>query len=187
MRVRRRTIITGLLTALASLGACSGSCGSDAGPSGASPAPATTVYLVRHAEKAEGEDPDLAPPGKLRALALPQALALDELAAIYSTATKRTNQTAAPVAAITGLEVTRMPPTDYEGLLQRVRSHAGRAVLVVGHSNTIPPMLAALGVGDQVTLEEDDYGDLFVVSVPAQGAATLELRRFGDEPPRAPL
>lgn len=146
----------------------------------------TTVYVVRHAEKGVGEDPDLSPRGKLRALTLPEALELEDLSAIYSTATKRTQQTAAPVAALTGLSVTRMPPEDYEGLLARVRSHAGRAVLVVGHSNTLPPMLNKLGVHDAVALEDDDYGDLFVVTVPAQGAATMQVRRFGDDAPKKP-
>jgi phosphohistidine phosphatase SixA len=187
MGKRRRTFAGVFGPGLLALAACGGSCGSDADYSGAGEPAVTTVYLVRHAEKGAGDDPDLSPRGKLRALALPSALELEHLAAIYSTATKRTQQTAAPVAAVTGIEVTRMPPTDYSGLLERVRSHAGKAVLVVGHSNTVPPMLATLGVRDQVTLEEDDFGDLFIVTVPAQGAATLEMRRFGDQPARPPL
>lgn len=192
MRIGRRRCFGALALAVGLIsncgGGCGGSCGAEGERGGASQVPTTTVYVVRHAEKDAGEDPDLSPRGKLRALALPEALELAELAAIYASPTKRTQQTAAPVAALTGLEVTRMPPTDYEGLLQRVRSHAGEAVLVVGHSNTVPPMLAALGVRDHVApLDEGDYGDLFVVSVPAEGAATLEVRRFGDEPARPPM
>lgn len=188
MPMRRRTFSKGwaLGVGLVLSSGCGGSCSGGDGSGERAAVASTTVYVVRHAEKGAGDDPDLSPGGKLRALALPSALELESLAAIYSTATKRTQQTAAPVAALTGVEVTRMPPTDYEGLLKRVRSHAGRAVLVVGHSNTVPAMLSALGVRDQVSLDEDDYGDLFVVTVPVHGAATMQVRRFGDEPPKKP-
>lgn len=192
MPIRRRSLLSilargGALALVLSAG-CSGSCGGGDGSGTAAEIPATTVYVVRHAEKEKGpgDDPDLSARGKLRALALPEALELESISAIYSTDTKRTQQTVAPVAALTGVEVTRMPPTDYEGLLERVHSHAGKAVVVVGHSNTVPPMLSALGVRDQLSLDEDDYGDLFVVTVPVQGAATLEVRRFGDDPPKKP-
>jgi phosphohistidine phosphatase SixA len=182
MAIRRRVLVlTAVWASLASamFAGCSEGCGVGGDDTGAEP-PATTVYVVRHAEKGEGPDPELSASGRRRALALPAALELDSLRAIYSTATRRTRQTAAPVAAVTGLAVTRMPPTDYSGLLERVQSHAGEAVLVVGHSNTVPAMLAALGVEEPLSLDDEAYGDLFVVTVPAQGPATVEKRRFGD-------
>ena len=182
-RTRRTFVRAGLLglLGLSVLGAgCGQGCAPDEPPPKKKKKPPTMVYIVRHAEKQKGKDPDLTEEGKIRALQLPEAVPIDELRAIYSTATNRTEQTAAPVSAISGLPVTRMPPDDYEGLRERVEKHRGHAILVVGHSNTIPPMLEGLGVTEQVEIADDGYGDLFVVKVPSEGASTLERRRFGD-------
>lgn len=174
--------LLGLAGGLSSVGAgCGGGCApDDPPPENKKKGPPTMVYIVRHAEKQKGKDPDLTEEGKIRALKLPEVVPIDELRAIYSTATNRTEQTAAPVSAISGLPVTRMPPDDFEGLRKRVEKHRGHAILVVGHSNTIPPMLQALGVADPVEIPDDGYGDLFVVKVPSEGTSTLERKRFGD-------
>jgi phosphohistidine phosphatase SixA len=147
----------------------------------------TTVYIVRHAEKGEGEDPNLSEEGQLRALSLPQEIELPGLRAVYATETRRTRQTASAVASLAGVEVTRMPPTDYEGLKKRVNRYAGGAILVVGHSNTVPDMIAALGVAERVELTEGDYGDLFILSVERGAETTMQRRRFGDAPLRPSL
>jgi hypothetical protein len=76
--------------------------------------------------------------------------------------------------------VTEYPPDDTAGLVAKIKSAAKGGVLVVGHSNTVPEILRALGVTETVTLGDGDFGDLFVVTLRPDGAATMERRRFGD-------
>lgn len=59
----------------------------------------TTVYIVRHAEKVnETDTTDLSPAGHQRALALADTLARQGIDSIFTTPTRRTRQTAAPLA-----------------------------------------------------------------------------------------
>ena len=140
--------------------------------------PATTVLLVRHAEKASdgGRDPTLTARGQAWSRALAVALAPAGVRAIYATPFKRTLQTAAPTAAALGLRVHETPvQADFTRDLARqiLEAHRGQTVLVVGHSNTLGPTIAALGGGPTFELEESAYGDLFVCTVPAAGPPTL--------------
>jgi len=91
---------------------------------------------------------------------------------------------ASAVLAVTGIEPIIYPPGDTAGLVARLRKRAGDQVLVVGHSNTIPPLLQQLGVVEPVTIDELQYGDLWVVTLPTEGPAKLEVRRYGEQPPR---
>jgi phosphohistidine phosphatase SixA len=142
------------------------------------------VYVVRHAEKlvaAENpKDPPLTDGGAQRAAALAEAIDTESLVAVYSTAYARTKSTAAPCAEAAGLPVTEYPPDDTAGLVAKIKSTAKGGVLVVGHSNTVPEILKALGVPEPVVLGEGDFGDLFVVTLHPDGAAAMEHRRFGD-------
>jgi hypothetical protein len=52
------------------------------------------------------------------------------------------------------------------------------AALVVGHSNTVPDILRALGVATPVTIPDDEYDNLFVVVRPAAGPATLVVLKY---------
>ncbi len=150
-----------------------------------------TVYVVRHAEKqpiagnaseAQKSDPPLSRAGQLRALGLADDLPISELDAVYLTDLARSRQTAAGVLAVTGLEPVVYPGKDSPGLAARLLDRRGEQVLVVGHSNTIPPLLQALGVGEAVTIDEQQYGDLWVVTVAANGGGTtLEVRRYGEQ------
>ena len=67
----------------------------------------STIFIVRHAEKAEsgGTDPDLSEPGKARAESLANILKDAGITAIYTTEFKRTQETAAPLAKILGIAV----------------------------------------------------------------------------------
>lgn len=182
----RRRMLFGAL-ALAGLTAvgCGPSCSCDA----PQPEPAdVTVYIVRHAEKevmpddapeAERKDPPLSREGQLRAMGLAEDLPVRELDAVYVTKTKRSHDTASAVMAVTGIEPIFYPPKDVDGLVARLRKRHGEAVLVVGHSNTIPPLLGGLGVAEPVEIPEDQYGDLWVVTVGASGTK-LEARRYGE-------
>jgi broad specificity phosphatase PhoE len=150
-----------------------------------------TVYVIRHAEKqvVEGEvpmsaggsadDPPLSPAGQMRAMGLAEDVPVRELDAIYVTKTKRSYDTASAVIALTGLEPIYYPPRDVDGLIARLRKRHGERVLVVGHSNTIPALLQGLGVQEPIEIADDQYGDLWIVTVNASGT-TLEVRRFGE-------
>jgi len=62
-------------------------------------------------------------------------------------------------------------------LLER---HRGQTVLVVGHSNTVLPLIDALGVARPVAeLSDADYDYLFEVTLPTDGAATVQAHRYG--------
>ena len=137
------------------------------------------VYVMRHLNTPAGEpDPDLLPEGRAAAIALADLMETDQFqgagrpVAIYVSDFKRTRQTAAPLAARLALNVTVYDPRDTAGLLARVRAETG-PVLIVGHSNTVPDIVAALGGLRPAPLTHPDFGDLWIVEA---GGATLRLR-----------
>lgn len=142
----------------------------------------TTFIVVRHAEKSseEPEDPRLDADGQDRARALADVLADVPLTAIYSTPTRRTRETAAPIAAAKALEVryydAGLAPSELATMLH-IR-HAGDTVLLVGHSNTVPGIVTALCACPVDPMTEAEYGDLFRVRIAAGGEAKLERARF---------
>ncbi len=133
----------------------------------ASAANATPViFVVRHAEKAtnSGDDPDLSVAGQKRAEALARILQDSQITAVFVTEFKRTQETAAPTAKAAHLNSTVVPANDVAGLAAKVRASSGNA-LVVGHGNTIPDLMKALGITTPITIPEDDYSEIFVVSL----------------------
>jgi broad specificity phosphatase PhoE len=138
-----------------------------------------TIFLVRHAERADGApgantamvtDPDLSDAGRARAASLATALKDAKITAIYATEFKRTQQTAAPLAKALGLTVTIVSEPE---LVDRLKTSKGN-VLVVGHSNTVPEIIKALGVTTPVTIGDNDFDNMFLVSL-ASPPALLRL------------
>ncbi len=133
----------------------------------------TVVILVRHAERATepAGDPGLTPRGQARAAELAEVLADAGVSAIYSTQYQRTRQTADSVARRLGLQVHVDPATGNvdehsRNLASRIlEQHAGRTVLVVGHSNTVPALARAFGAADPGPIEDHEYHDLVIVVV----------------------
>ncbi|HLT35813.1 MAG TPA: histidine phosphatase family protein [Enhygromyxa sp.] len=181
----RRRFLAALGLASLTAAACGPSCSCDA------PMPeagTVVVYIVRHAEKqpvpehaseAERKDPPLSQLGQLRAIGLAEDIPVREIEAVYVTNTKRCRDTASAVLALNGVKPIIYPPKDVLGLAERIRRRRGQSVLVVGHSNTIPPLIAELGVDELVLIPEDQYGDLWVVTLTGD-KATLEVRRYGE-------
>jgi len=137
------------------------------------------IYVVRHLNTPEGQpDPDLLPEGRAAAIALADMMETDRFqsarrpVAIYVSDYKRTRQTAAPVAARFALNLTIYNPRDTPALIARVRAEPG-PVLIVGHSNTVPDIVAALGGARPAALTHPDFGDLWIVE---PGGATTKLR-----------
>ena len=125
---------------------------------------APTIFVVRHAEKAStgGNDPDLSPQGQKRADALASILKDSQVTSVFVTELKRTQETAAPTAKAAHVTPTVIPANDIGGLVEKLRALNGNA-LVVGHGNTIPELLKALGIATSVSVPEDDYSEIFVV------------------------
>jgi broad specificity phosphatase PhoE len=103
-----------------------------------------TVFLVRHAEKEKGDDPGLTAVGEARAMALASTLGRKRITAIYSTDTKRTRATAAPIAEKLGVGVEIYDAKALSIFAQMLKRERG-VVLVVGHSNTTPELVTLLG------------------------------------------
>ena len=122
----------------------------------------STIFLVRHAEKAGGDDPDLTAAGRARAESLATVLKDAGITAIYTSEVKRTQQTAAPAAKALHLEPAAIPANDRAALVAKLKSSSGNA-LVVGHSNTIPEIIKALGIAATLNIDDNDYDNLFVV------------------------
>ena len=123
----------------------------------------STIFVVRHAEKADAtKDPDLSEAGRARAEALAKALRDANITAIYATEFKRTQQTAAPLAKALGITVTVLPAQDSAALIAKLRVSKGNA-LVVGHGDTIPNLIKALGVSEPINIADNDYDNLFVL------------------------
>jgi len=134
---------------------------------------AQTVVVVRHAERADAgtggammmaTDPALSEAGRARAESLAIALEDAGITTIVVTEYKRTQQTAAPLAKRLGLTVETVPSKDAEGLVAKVKAAKGN-VLIVGHSNTVPPTIKRLGIEADVKIGESDYDDLFIINL----------------------
>ena len=124
-----------------------------------------TLYFIRHAEKelTTKQDPDLTEEGRDTALRLKSYLEQKVLEKIYSTNYKRTLNTARPVVKHHGLEVTQYSPRELESLATQLIALKEDA-LIVGHSNTTPEMVNLVG-GEAKPMTEEEYGDLFIVTV----------------------
>ena len=156
---------------------------------------ATVVILVRHAEKVTPDPPDhdpaLTAEGRARAQALVGALADAGVDAIVTSQWRRTRQTAAPLAAHLGLTPAVLSTDgakDYPAAVaEAIRArYSGQTVVVVGHSNTVPQTVAALGGPSGLTICDAHYDDLFVVTLGRGGrAAGLVRARYGAPSPRA--
>lgn len=175
----RRTRVAGLLMA-ALLGACASSpaersASLDAGPN-------ATFVLVRHAEKIDdgSRDPPLSATGQARAHALAAMLRDAPLRAIYATAYRRTQATVAPAANAHALPVTtyeaELDATDFAVRLRR--DHDDGTVLVVGHSNTIPAIAAALCACRVAPMADDEFDRRITVEFDARGDAVLREDRY---------
>jgi phosphohistidine phosphatase SixA len=154
----------------------------------------TTVVVVRHAEKRiepENRDPMLTSNGLVRAETLAGVLKDVGIEGVYSSDYHRTRLTAAPTALQAGVETVLYDPRDSDGLRDAIlRDHRGGTVLAVGHSNTVPALLASLGVEDPPKIGDDQYDDCFFVLIPDQpvagGAETALIHlHYGEIAPAA--
>ena len=137
------------------------------------------VFLVRHAERADEpardqKDPALSAAGEARAVRLSSMLERAGIGAIYVSEYKRTQDTAAPLAAKLKVKP-EMVPANTAALVAAMRAgHANDNVLIVGHTSTIPAILKALS-GVSLEIPESDYGNLIVVVPATRAVSTIRF------------
>jgi broad specificity phosphatase PhoE len=157
------------------------------------PAP-VIVVLVRHAERASAppDDPGLSDAGRARAEALAEALEHARVDAVITTQYERTRRTAEPLAR--GRQLTPVIIRAGADTAAHVREVAtavrlqppGSFVLVVGHSNTVPAIVGALGGPTLPDLCDAEYATLFALVLPADGAPRLVRSSYGAPDPPEP-
>ena len=148
---------------------------------------AQTVILVRHAEKADASsDPVLSEAGQRRAMDLAVALSDTDLTHVLTSPLQRTVLTARPAAEAHAINPEAI---SFEGgtqahvlrIAERIRALPDDAVvLVVGHSNTVPLIAAALGETGPSEMADCEYDRLTVISVEDDGDSPAVIGRYGE-------
>lgn len=149
--------------------------------------PVTTVILVRHAEKniePENPNPNLSPAGQTRAQELVRLLRHSGLTAIYATQYVRTQQTAQPLASALGIPVTQVDSRNTDELVRQIMNiHRGGTVFLAGHNNSVPAIIKALGGGEYPVIPENEYDNMFVVTIYRYGKAKTVQLKYGSPIP----
>jgi broad specificity phosphatase PhoE len=145
---------------------------------------ATTIILVRHAEKAPvSGDMPLSEAGAARAKELARVLAGARITAVYTTQYRRTRETVAPLAEALKLtpEVIEAGGKEYPAAVVKAirEKHQGGTVLVAGHSNTTVDVLRELGMKDPPFIPEPQFDDLFVCTLVEGAPASCVALRYG--------
>lgn len=133
---------------------------------------AATYYVVRHAEKQDGDNPMLTAKGIKRAAHIAKMLKDVPIIAVYSTETNRTIMTATPTAADKGVAVELFSTDDLDGFAAHLKSKNG-IMLIVAHSSSTPDLASLLSGVKIPKLDEMDFEQLFKVTIMG-GVANLE-------------
>jgi len=140
-----------------------------------------TVILVRHAEKQRNQsNPALTEAGQKRADRLAVMLEKIDLDAVFSTSYRRTEATAKPTAVAHELPIQSYDPKNLVDFAEMLKSdYASKTVLVVGHSNSTPALTGLLEDSTSYdSFDESDYGNIVIVTIPANGIGKTLFLRF---------
>ena len=148
----------------------------------------TTILFVRHAEKlaVEDDDPSLSEAGTRRVAELTRQLVDADVVAgidaIYATPFKRSQETVQPIADALSLPIRTYDAEDTNHVLDKIlRKHKGKIILVVGHSNTLPTLIANLGASKKVPrIAEGEYDNIYIVTIPWFGKTKTIRLRYGE-------
>lgn len=136
-----------------------------------------SYYVMRHLQTPpDVKDPDLTAEGEKYAQDLIGWFAGDPPSVIYVSTFKRTQQTAAPLAKALGITPKIYDPADTPALVRMVKAETG-TILIVGHSNTVPDIVAELGGARPGPIALDQFGDIWHIT--AVNGNTLHLNLDG--------
>jgi phosphohistidine phosphatase SixA len=154
--------------------------------------PPSAVVVVRHAERASSVDRDspLSAEGMVRAASLDSLLRDAKVGAVIVTPFRRTAETAVQVVLRNNLTPMVVPVTGevsaHAAQVAELAKSQGGVVLVVGHSNTVGAIVAALGGASDIgNLCERNHDQVFTVTFSKAGVHTMRGRYGREDPPDA--
>lgn len=140
---------------------------------------ATTVYLIRHAEKLKTDptekNPHLNTQGLKRSHVWAEFFKNIPIDHIFSTAYHRTQETVAVLAKSKKINVQTYAPTN-KAVDSIVKSHPGDKMLFVGHSNTIPSHTNQLIKKQKFAdMSEKDNHSLFIIQLTKDSSNVVRI------------
>ena len=128
----------------------------------------------------ENKDPDLSPAGLARAHELVRIFGDTGITAIYATQYKRTQLTVKPLAEKLGIPVTKIDATKTSELVKHICVQGtGQVILIAGHNNSVPEIIAALGGPQLPIIPEEEFDNLYILTVQSDGSAKLLKMKYG--------
>ncbi len=148
----------------------------------------TTIIFFRHAEQTSHDeaDPPLSEAGQRRVAELTRQLVDADVVAgidaIYSTPYIRSLETARPLADQLDLPINSYAADDTEEILDTIlKNHKGKRILVIGHSNTLPVLIANLGASKKVpAIAQYEFDNIYIISIPWFGKTKTIRLRIGE-------
>jgi phosphohistidine phosphatase SixA len=139
------------------------------------------VFVLRHADRQPAPNDDLTPAGEKRAELLARMLAESGITTAYHSGTVRARRTLEPLKLKLGnaLTVAGIESEDEQATVDAVKSRpADEIVAVVGHSNTVGPIIEGLGGEPVGPIGSDEFDKLFILFIDPTGKVTLLRLRY---------
>jgi len=134
------------------------------------------IIVTRHVEKAAipADNPGPSEIGQRRAEQLAEMFGGSGVDAVFATHYLRSFATATPLAHRLAMPVHVYDAADTDAMLARINAeHRYETVFVVGHSNTVPAIVRTLSGKRVADIDEDRYGDIFLIVRPRWGRTVL--------------
>ena len=129
----------------------------------------SVYYFIRHAEKDRSDSTNKNPSLTIQGLERANKWALffkdKNIAAVYSTNYKRTQQTALPIAKEQNLEI--ISYNAKELISEKfIANNKGKNIVIVGHSNTTPELVnSLLGEKKYEDIADSENNNVFIVTL----------------------
>jgi phosphohistidine phosphatase SixA len=150
-----------------------------------------TIVVVRHAEaepESAGPQRQLTAQGQKRAQELARVLAETPLKAVYSTQLARSRLTAEPVARAAGAPLIALEDTG-KTLAALSAAPWGSTTVVVGHSNTVPDIVAGVTHQPFPANLPVTHDRIWIMTLARDGQVSVVRLRYGEPdampPPQA--
>lgn len=145
----------------------------------------TKIYVVRHAEKDTGNNPQLTAAGRKRAGHLLQILQQKNIQRIYSTPYRRTIQTGDSLRILLHIDtLIYKADTTGQGIYDKIiaAGDGGKTILIIGHSNTVPRIIRKLGAKDfpSTDIPDMEFDNLYLISY-KKGKVKVKQMKYGDK------